>query len=222
MRADRLSRCDGRRRSSKRAVGALRRPSWAGCPGCAGLSDVRVLKNIGRQVRVMSRWRENRLDLPRWLVRRPLLAIGIGAGEIAESLSNRMEHRLKFLAQCRVAPIVGCDFCLDFGAALAQHSEITERHLLELDDFETSDAFNDDERLVLRFATALSERPVPDLSDLRHDLTVRFGKAALLELAAAIAHEHERTRLYLALGIRPGRFAPDGACRIPPARSPLE
>lgn len=205
-----------------RGFGALRRLSWAVCPGCAGLSDVRVLKNIGGQVRVMSRWRENRLDLPRWLARRPLLAIGIGAGEIAESLSNRMEHRLKLLAQCRVASIVGCEFCLDIGAALAQHSEITERHLLELDDFETSDAFNDDERLVLRFATALSERPVPDLTDLRDDLAVRFGKAALVELAAAIAHEHERTRFYLALGIRPGRFAPDGACRIPPARSPRQ
>lgn len=113
--------------------------------------------------------------------------------------------------------MVGCEFCLDIGAALAQQSSLSERQLLELNQFETSDAFDDDERLVLRFATALSEVPVLEPWEMRDALITRHGKTAVLELAAAIAHEHERTRLYLALGIRPGRFAPDGACPIPVA-----
>jgi AhpD family alkylhydroperoxidase len=150
-------------------------------------------------------------------MRRPLIAAGIGVTEIAAMLSGRMDPKLKLLAECRVAAMVGCEFCLDIGAALAQHTDLTERQLLELNSFETSDAFNDDERLVLRFATVLSEVPIGDTADLREQLVARFGKAAVTELAACIAHEHERTRLYLALGIRPGRFAPDGACRIPRA-----
>jgi 4-carboxymuconolactone decarboxylase len=84
-----------------------------------------------------------------------------------------------------------------------------------LHNFETSDAFNEDERLVLRLATALTLLPVQVDPELREQLIERFGKTALVELAAAIAHEHERTRLYLALGIRPAKFAADGTCRVP-------
>ena len=57
----------------------------------------------------------------------------------------------------------------------------------------------------------------PVFLQLRDALVSRLGKAAYLEVAAAIAHEHERTRLYLALGIRPAKFAAAQACRIPPA-----
>jgi AhpD family alkylhydroperoxidase len=174
-----------------------------------------LLHDLAVKARVVAGWREHRLDLPRWLVRRPLLAFGIVSSEIAEAFSGRLDERLKLLAQCRVASIVGCDFCLDIQAALAQGSGLTDRQLLELAAFETSDAFTEDERLVLRFATVLSELPVGDTAALRESLVSRFGKAAVVELAAAIAHEHARTRLNLGLGVRPGRFAPDGACRIP-------
>jgi AhpD family alkylhydroperoxidase len=167
------------------------------------------------QVRVGLRARENRLDLPRWLARRPVLAIGIGAAEAAEMLSNKIDYRLKLLAQQRVAAMVGCEFCLDIGAALAQPAGLTERELLELNDFEISAVFDELDKLVLRFATALTEVPVRVPEGLRAELVERLGKAGLLELAAAIAHEHERTRLYLGLGIRPARFAPEGACRVP-------
>jgi alkylhydroperoxidase family enzyme len=86
------------------------------------------------------------------------LAFGIAVGEIAESFSDRMEHHLKLPAQCAVASIVGCEFCLDIGAALAQHSDISERNLREFDDFETSDAFDDDRRRT-RFYLSLVIRP---------------------------------------------------------------
>jgi AhpD family alkylhydroperoxidase len=178
---------------------------------------MRWLRRMRGQVRVVARAREHRLDLPKWLLRRPVLAIGIGASEMAETFSNRVDYRLKLLAQQRVAAMVGCDFCLDIGAALAPEAGMTERQVLELNDFEGSDAFDDTEKLVLRFATALTELPVRVPDALRDELVQRLGKAGTLELAAAIAHEHERTILYLALGIRPAKFAPEGACQVPPA-----
>lgn len=156
------------------------------------------------------------MDLPRWLIRRPAILMGVAAGETAEMVSTRLDGRLKLLAQFRVASIVGCEFCLDVGAALARYEDLDERQLLELHDFERSDAFNEDERLVLRFATGLSEVPARAPKELREQLLGRFTKGQLVELAAAIAHEHQRTRLYLALDVRPARFAPDNACRVQP------
>lgn len=177
---------------------------------------MRWLRRVRGQLRVVARARENRLDLPRWLVRCPLIAVGVGAAEAAETFSNRVDYRLKLLAQQRVAAMVGCHFCLDIGAALAQETGLTERQVLELNDFEESDAFDETEKLVLRFATVLTQLPIRVPDGLREELVRRLGKAGTLELAAAIAHEHERTVLYLALGIRPARFAPDGACQVRP------
>jgi AhpD family alkylhydroperoxidase len=181
-----------------------------------------ALQNIGRQMRVLLRARERRLDLPRWLVRRPILAAGIAAAEAAETLSGRADYGLKLLAQSRVAAMVGCEFCLDIGAALAEQAGVSEQKLLDLHRFETSVAFDETERLVLRLATALTELPAHVPAGLREELIDLLGKAAYLELASAIAHEHERTRLYLALGIRPAKFAAEGTCRISAAHADLQ
>jgi AhpD family alkylhydroperoxidase len=180
---------------------------------------MRRLREVRTQIRAIAGWREHRTDLMRWLWRRPVLALGIAAAEAAETLSKKVDARFKLLAQLRVAALVGCEFCLDIGTALAAHSDLTERQLLELNAFEESDAFSADEKLVLRYATALSRLPSVVEPGLRDRLVERFGKSGLTELTAAIAHEHERTRLYVGLGVRPGRFAPDGACRIPAVTS---
>jgi len=132
-------------------------------------------------------------------------------------LSGRVDYSLKLLAQARVASLVGCEFCLDVGSGLAQEAQIPVRQLLELARFETSDAFDQRERLALRIATALTATPAIVPPDLRDELTAWLGKAGYLELVVAIAHEHQRTRIYLGLGIRPARFASEDACRIPAA-----
>lgn len=180
---------------------------------------MRALSNLYRQARAFSGASEHRkwLDLPRWLVRRPLIGVGIGASEMAETFSNRVDYRLKLLAQSKVASMVGCDFCLDISSSLAHHAKVPTAQLLDLPRFEDSNAFDEADRLVLRFAALLSKTPAqPVPAQLRQDLIDRFGKAGFVELAAAIAHEHQRTRLYLGLGIRPATFAPSGACLINP------
>lgn len=180
---------------------------------------MRRIRELWTFARVFAGWREHRTDLMRWLWRRPVLAAGIMAAEAAETFSKTVDGRLKLLAQLRVAQLVGCEFCLDIGAALAEHSELSEHQLLGLAQFDTSDAFGERERLVLRYATALSVSPVHVAPELRDALLEAFGRSGVTELTAAIAHEHERTRLYLGLGVRPGRFASDDACRIPAARA---
>jgi AhpD family alkylhydroperoxidase len=176
-----------------------------------------AIRNLIRVWRVMSQAREHRFDLIRRLALRPALLLGTGAAEFAGLLSNKVPPRLKMLAEFRVAAIVGCEFCMDIGAALAEYDGLDPRQVLELNDFETSDAFSDDERLVVRFATALSDRSPEVSAELRAALSQRFTQAQLVELSAAIAHEHERSRFYVGIDLPPSRFASDTACRIPRA-----
>ena len=176
-----------------------------------------ILRNVVRLWRVMRQGREHRFDLVRLLALRPALLVGTGAAEFAAMVSNKVPPRLKMLAEFRVASIVGCEFCMDIGAALAEYDGLDPRQVGELNDFETSDAFSDDERLVLRFATALSERSAVVPADLRAAVSQRFTQAQVVELAAAIAHEHERSRFYVGIDLPPSRFASDTACRIPRA-----
>lgn len=53
---------------------------------------------------------------------------------------------------------------MDIGSAVSRKEGVSERQLLELADFEHSDAFNELEKAVLRYATDLTLTPaeVPD------------------------------------------------------------
>ncbi|HUR77872.1 MAG TPA: hypothetical protein VMZ22_07985 [Acidimicrobiales bacterium] len=176
------------------------------------------LRNLIRVARVMARGREHRFDLVRALGRRPALLLATGAAEFGGIVSNRVPATLKMLAELRVASMVGCEFCLDIGAALAEYQQLDRTQLVELAEFETSEAFSDDDRLVLRFATALSERSPVVTPELRTAMEKRFSKAQIVELAAAVAREHQRSRFYMGIDLPPSRFASDGACRVAPVR----
>jgi alkylhydroperoxidase family enzyme len=92
---------------------------------------------------------------------------------------------------------------------------LTERDLADLSSYETSDAFDEDDRLVLRFATLMTATPAEVPDELRAELVERFGPAAVAELAAAIAWENHRARLNRALGVRAVGFSDGAVCALP-------
>lgn len=66
--------------------------------------------------------------------------------------------------------------------------------MLDLVDFETSAAFTDDERLVLRLARAMTVTPARVDDNLWISLRIRFDEPQLVELASVIALENYRAR----------------------------
>ena len=84
-----------------------------------------------------------------------------------------------------------------------------------LDDFESSPAFTDLERAVIRFAIAMSATParVSDavFAPLRRELT----DAQVVELTSAVAWEHYRARFNRALGIESENFSEGATCVLP-------
>ena len=92
---------------------------------------------------------------------------------------------------------------------------ITERQLAELSAYETSDAFDDTDRLVLDLAVAMTATPADVPDELRERLLGQFSKAQLMELVAAIAWENHRARANRALGVRPVGFSDGAFCALP-------
>jgi AhpD family alkylhydroperoxidase len=176
---------------------------------------MRTIRRIAAHARVLARARRNRTDLLRWLVRRPQLLAGTGAYEAATLLANRADPRPKALAELEVATMVHCEFCIDIASALALRDGVTEAQVAELHRYRDSDAFDEDDRLVLELAEAMTGTPANVTEHLRGRLLARFSPGQVTELAAAIAWENQRARLNDALGVRPAGFSDGAVCALP-------
>lgn len=145
----------------------------------------------------------------------PLLMGGYGAFELAFERSRKAPARLKALAEMKAAAVAGCEWCLDFGSWLSQESGVTETQLRELPRFRESDAFSDDEKLVLEYAEGISKTPVDVSDDLFERLRERFDEAELVELTFAAGIENLRARVNWALGIESQGYSEGAVCAIP-------
>lgn len=175
---------------------------------------MRVLRQAWSTLRVLGRARRNRLDFLRAMLRRPQLLVGTGLYEVAVLGSARVPARLKILAELKTASVVACAYCLDIGSALARGEGITETQVRDLHRHRSSEAFDEDERLVLDLAEALSGAPAAVDEDLRQRMEATFTPAQQVELAAVIAWENQRARLNQALGVRPSGFSDGQACAL--------
>jgi AhpD family alkylhydroperoxidase len=176
---------------------------------------VRTLGQVIGTLRVLAKARRNRLDLLRALITRPQLLIGTGVHELAIALSARVDPRLKILAELRVAALVSCEFCLDIGSEIARRSGLSEAQLRDLPRYRTSELFDEDQRLVMELAEALTRTPALVPAALRARVDARFTPAQRTELVAVIAIENERARLNQGLGVRPSGFSDGQFCAIP-------
>ncbi|MFE9582241.1 carboxymuconolactone decarboxylase family protein [Nocardia sp. NPDC006044] len=176
---------------------------------------MRALTRIRHYLTAVRQAKRHRSDLAGWLLRRPQILFGTMVFETALLLTNRLDPKLKELAELKTAGLVNCEFCLDIGSALAQSSGLTEQKLLDLPRYRTSDAYTDLEVLVISFAEAMTATPAVNLDDLRAALLTHLSKSQLAELASAIAWENQRARLNQGLGVRPTGMAEGGVCALP-------
>jgi AhpD family alkylhydroperoxidase len=175
--------------------------------------------SVGNQLRgyvaVLPKARRNRVDLLRWLMRRPQL-LGANAGyEMALLASAKTDPRLKALAELKAGTLITCDYCIDIGSALARRAGVTDAQLRALPSFRSSQEFSETEKLVLELAEAMTRVPTRIEADLRGRLLSHFSRAQLVELTAAVAWENHRGRLNQALDVRPSGFSDGRICAVP-------
>ncbi len=173
-------------------------------------------KNVFTRTSLWIAARQSKGKLPEpfdLMAHRPLLLQGYGGIEMAFKYSRRAPVHLKALAEMKAAALCGCEWCLDYGTWLvAEGTGITEAQLRELPRFRESDAFDEDEKLVLEYAEGISRTPVEVSDELFERLRYRFEDDVIVELTFAAAIENFRARFNWALGIQSQDYVEGGFC----------
>jgi 4-carboxymuconolactone decarboxylase len=94
---------------------------------------------------------------------------------------------------------------------------VLERQLQDLARFETSDAFTELEKLVLRYAVLVTRTPVEVPDELFEALRRHLDPRQMVELTSAIAWENYRARFDHAFGIEAEGFSEGAFCPLPAA-----
>jgi AhpD family alkylhydroperoxidase len=117
----------------------------------------------------------------------------------------------------RAAQLVGCEWCLDFGSWHAHQAGDSDEKLRELSRWRDSEQFDDEERLVLEYAEAMTRTPVGVPDELFARLRDRFDERQIVELTVTIALENLYARTNWALGIEGEGFSEGMYCVAPEA-----
>jgi alkylhydroperoxidase family enzyme len=142
--------------------------------------------------------------------------------EMSFARTKSAPENLKALVELKAAALAGCEWCMDFGSWIATHeSGVTEEQLRELPNFRESDAFSEDEKLVLEYAEGITRTPVDVPDEVFAQLRERFDDAQIVELTWTGAIENLRARFNWALEIDSQNYT-EGATCIRPESVPAE
>jgi alkylhydroperoxidase family enzyme len=94
-------------------------------------------------------------------------------------------------------------------------SGVTDEQLRDLPAFQSSAEFSPLEKLVLEFATQMTQTPVEVGDDLFAALRQHFNEAQLVELTSTIAWENYRARFDHAMGVESAGFSEGALCALP-------
>jgi AhpD family alkylhydroperoxidase len=149
----------------------------------------------------------------------PRLMLGYGMLEQATAKLDRVEPRLKVLAELKAATLTQCEYCIDIGSQIARRAGVSEQQLLALPRYRESEEFDELESLVLDYAVGMSRTPVSVSDELFSELRAHFDEAQLVELTNVIAVENMRGRFNLALDISAAGFSEGMVCAVPEAEA---
>lgn len=135
--------------------------------------------------------------------------------EAAFGAASKVDPKLKELAMLKIAAMIGCPFCIDFGSAKAKAPGITEEQMRSLLVYRESAAFSNLEKAVLDYAVAMTQNPVRIDNSGFARLLEFFDSIQIVEISAAIAWENYRSRFNHALGIESHGFSDSAYCVVP-------
>jgi alkylhydroperoxidase family enzyme len=92
---------------------------------------------------------------------------------------------------------------------------VTEAQLRDLADYERSDAFDADQKAVLRYADAMTRTPVEVPDGVFAAMRLRYDDAQIVELTSALAWENYRARFDHALGVESEGYSEGAFCPLP-------
>jgi AhpD family alkylhydroperoxidase len=145
----------------------------------------------------------------------PGLLLGYGVLELANQRARAVPRRLKEMVVLKAATLMGCEYCIDIGSAIARRSGLSDEQLLALHRYRESGLFDDLELLALDYTVALTRTPVTVTDELFEALREHLGDAGMVELTQLIALENYRSRFNMALAIGSAGFSEGMVCALP-------
>ncbi|OLB81046.1 MAG: hypothetical protein AUI14_04650 [Actinobacteria bacterium 13_2_20CM_2_71_6] len=134
---------------------------------------------------------------------------------LVERAAHRLDPALRDLVVHRVATVVGCSWCVDFGTMLALRTGLSVQRHRELGRYRESDAFTPADKLALAYADAMTAQPMTVTDELVAALRKEFNDAELMELTYLVALENMRARTNHALGLTAQGYTSGDACPMP-------
>lgn len=150
----------------------------------------------------------------------PRLLNAYGKLEQAESKLDVLSPRQRALAELKAATTVRCEYCIDLGSQIARRWGMTDEELLALADYQNAACFSDVDKLILRYASAISRTPVEVSDELFDALRAHFDAAQLVGLTHVITLGNLRARFNIALDIGSSGFSGDRVCALPETDRP--
>lgn len=134
---------------------------------------------------------------------------------MVEKVARRLDPALRDIVVHRVATVVGCSWCVDFGTMLALHQGLSVQRHRELGHYRESSAFTPAEKAALEYADAMTAQPMVVTDELVEGVRAHVGDAGLVELTYLIALENMRARTNHALGLTAQGYTSGDACPLP-------
>jgi uncharacterized peroxidase-related enzyme len=113
---------------------------------------------------------------------------------------SELDPQLRELAYLRASELNGCDYCRHYHHVAARRVGLTEYQVHELDQLGSSDAYDDRQRAVVRYAEQVTREARAD-DDLVAKLQSFLSDRELVELTATIALAAFTNRMNNALKI---------------------
>lgn len=98
---------------------------------------------------------------------------------------TKLEGKLRELAYMKVSQLNHCEYCMKHHRAFGQKAGLSDRQIQEIDGYETSDAYDDLQRDVLRYAEQVT-RHVEVAPELVDRLKQSLSDREVVELAMTV------------------------------------
>ncbi|HEU0012080.1 MAG TPA: carboxymuconolactone decarboxylase family protein [Longimicrobium sp.] len=142
----------------------------------------------------------------------PMLLPYAGMSGFAQG-KTKVDPRVRALAMHLAGHVNRCEWCMDYGAHVAQTLGVPDDKILDVEEFRTSPAYTDAERAALAFAWEMTQVGCRVSDETFAELRRHFGEREVVELAFAVAAENFFNRMNAAF-----QLEAEGFCAVPPRR----
>ncbi len=122
--------------------------------------------------------------------------------------SSPLSPALRSLVTVRVSQINHCDFCVDVNSATLLKRGVAMEKVLALPKWRDSALYDEEERLALEYAEAMTRTGEQVSDSLMARLKERFGDDAVIELTGLVAFQNLSSKFNSALDVPPQGFCP--------------